>query len=468
MIKAIISIIIFILHYNIFAFTQNEPVYDIRSGYWAFTNPNANGTFDNINNPNPYGNSLFTWQFIQTPIPYQIAEVFFLDSLNGWASHLFMGVLKTTNSGFNWETISFNDTTFTTGFNGVHFINTVTGWCVGGALQIRKTTNGGSNWVRQIPPPAAGILRSVYFIDASTGYAAGSKNFPYIPFICKTTNGGVNWAEISPTVAGAQELNDQHWFNASTGWICGYDVLLYTTNGGTSFTNLYSNVPPSGNGHIAILAIQFINNQTGWLGAANLERNNVYKTTNGGANWFFQNNPISQGGMNQINDVKFTSNGMGWAVHGTPTTGAIMYTSDGGANWSIDEVSSNWFDCLHIYSNKKAWCGASGGRVWYTIPQPPLGISNGQEIPKEFSLSQNYPNPFNPTTHFVFRIADFGFVKLLIYDALGREITSLVNEELNPGTYEVPWDAGNYPSGVYYYRLTTQNFTDTKKLILVK
>ncbi len=476
--RAIISIIIFSLYYNIYTFSQNNPVYDSRSDYWSFVNPGANGTYDNydnIGNSNTYSNNLFTWQFVQTPISYQIAEVFFIDSLTGWASHLFMGALRTTNSGFNWETISFNDTTFTTGFNGVHFINTNTGWCVGGALQIRKTTNGGANWTRQIPPPVAGILRSVFFIDENTGYAAGSKNFPYIPFICKTTNGGVNWAEISPTVAGAQELNDQYWCNASTGWLCGYDVLLYTTNGGTNFSNLYSNVPPSGNGHIAILAIQFINNQTGWLGAANLERNNVYKTTNGGANWFFQNNPISQGGMNQINDVKFLSNGIGWAVHGTPGSGAIMYTSDGGNNWTIDEQSVNWFDCLHIYSNKKAWCGASGGRIWYTIPQPPLGISNGGEIPIEFKLEQNYPNPFNPITKIRFQIPveTHSNVSLRIYNITGREIETLVNEQLNPGTYEVGWNAANYPSGVYYYQLIVNSgqltfYTNTKKMVLIK
>jgi photosystem II stability/assembly factor-like uncharacterized protein len=359
----------------------NPPSYNSECNFW---NPTDNSS------QNGYSNSVvFTWTSIQTPVTSQITDLYFTDSLNGWAAHNGMGAIRTTNSGFDWTTISFNDTNFTTGFNGVYFVNSNTGWCVGGALQIRKTTNGGVNWTRQIPPPVAGILRSIQFIDENTGFAAGSKNFPYQPFICKTTNSGANWTEISPVVAGAQELNDQHWFNASTGWICGYDVLLYSTNGGASFTNLYSNVPPSGNGHIAILAIQFVNSQTGWLGAGNLERNNVYKTTNGGANWFFQNNPISQAGLNQINDVKFLSVDSGWAVHGALGTGAIMFTSNGGTNWVMEEQGSIWFDCVHIYQNKKAWCGSAGGRVWYTIIQGPVGISGNQEIPDEFELYQN-------------------------------------------------------------------------------
>lgn len=411
---------------------------------------------------------LFTWILVQTPVNTISTEVIFTDSLHGFASYNAMGSLRTTNSGLNWENYSFNDTTFTTGFNSLHFINNNTGWAVGGALQIRKTTNGGINWFRQVPPNVAGILRSIYFIDENTGYAAGSKGFPYMPFICKTINGGGNWSEISPSISTARELNDQYWFNSSTGWICGYDVLLYTTDGGTSFTNLYANVPPSGNGHISLLAIDFINAQTGWMGAANLERNNVYKTTNGGSNWFFQNNPISMAGLNQINDVKFISNGIGWAVHGALGTGAIMYTSNGGTNWQMEIQGNLWYDCLEIYQNTKAWCGADGGTIWYTIPENPLGISSGEEFPEKFYLGQNYPNPFNPSTIIKFNIKEPGLTTLKVFDILGREQTTLVNTVMNPGTYEAKWEAADYPGGVYFYRLSAGNYSETKKMVLIK
>jgi len=104
------------------------------------------------------------------------------------------------------------------------------------------------------------------------------------------------------------------------------------------------------------------------------------------------------------------------------------------------------------------------------------------EIPKQFSLSQNYPNPFNPSTIVKFDIPPFtkggqgGFVQLIIYNALGQEITTLVNEQLRPGVYEVEWNAANYPSGVYFYKLVVGDNTNngggdffaTRKMVLLK
>jgi hypothetical protein len=89
-------------------------------------------------------------------------------------------------------------------------------------------------------------------------------------------------------------------------------------------------------------------------------------------------------------------------------------------------------------------------------------------VPKEFKLEQNYPNPFNPTTNIKFQISKSGFVKMVVYDILGREIATLVNESLSPGTYEVEWDATIYPSGVYYYKLAATNYTETRKMVLIE
>jgi hypothetical protein len=98
-------------------------------------------------------------------------------------------------------------------------------------------------------------------------------------------------------------------------------------------------------------------------------------------------------------------------------------------------------------------------------------------IPNVYSLSQNYPNPFNPSTNFEFRISDFpagsgagGFVTLKVYDILGREIITLINEEKNPGSYTVKFDASKYnlASGIYFYQLKAGNFLSTKKMVLIK
>ncbi len=93
---------------------------------------------------------------------------------------------------------------------------------------------------------------------------------------------------------------------------------------------------------------------------------------------------------------------------------------------------------------------------------------NPHPVPNVFSLSQNFPNPFNPATHFRFSIADFGFVSLKVFDVLGREIATLVNERKSPGTYEVEWNAGNVSSGVYFYRLQSGKYIETKKLMVLK
>ncbi len=103
-----------------------------------------------------------------------------------------------------------------------------------------------------------------------------------------------------------------------------------------------------------------------------------------------------------------------------------------------------------------------------------VGINQiNSESPEKFELSQNYPNPFNPVTKIKFQIpasveTSRWYVLVLIYDALGRKVTSLVNQQLQPGTYEVSWDASAYPSGVYYYKLESGSFTETKKMVLIK
>ena len=89
-------------------------------------------------------------------------------------------------------------------------------------------------------------------------------------------------------------------------------------------------------------------------------------------------------------------------------------------------------------------------------------------IPETFSLSQNYPNPFNPSTSISYQLASNGLVTLKVFDLLGREVKSLVNQEKPAGTYSVDFSAADLPSGVYFYKLTAGSFTSTKKMMLVK
>ena len=95
-------------------------------------------------------------------------------------------------------------------------------------------------------------------------------------------------------------------------------------------------------------------------------------------------------------------------------------------------------------------------------------MNNSNSLPTNYSLMQNYPNPFNPTTRIDFVIIENGFTSLKVYDLLGREVATLVNENLQSGTYYAEFNGSNLPSGIYFYTLTSGNFTATKKLILLK
>jgi hypothetical protein len=134
-------------------------------------------------------------------------------------------------------------------------------------------------------------------------------------------------------------------------------------------------------------------------------------------------------------------------------------------------VNVDWYECSAAHSqalngNRKAyaawwlWASLAG---WNRI----AGAGNNL-IDKSYALYQNYPNPFNPSTNFGFRIADFGFVSLKIYDVLGNEVAVLVNEEKNAGEYKIEFDAAHLSSGVYCYKLTAGRFVKTKKMILIK
>ncbi|NOS83686.1 MAG: T9SS type A sorting domain-containing protein [Ignavibacteria bacterium] len=116
----------------------------------------------------------------------------------------------------------------------------------------------------------------------------------------------------------------------------------------------------------------------------------------------------------------------------------------------------------------------TAGRL-YRIKPDLSGISNNN-IPVGYKLEQNYPNPFNPVTSIKYEIPKTGFVTLKIFNALGMELTALVNETKQQGSYEVSWDASNFSSGVYFYELSarqnagssTGEFTERRKMVLIK
>jgi hypothetical protein len=118
----------------------------------------------------------------------------------------------------------------------------------------------------------------------------------------------------------------------------------------------------------------------------------------------------------------------------------------------------------------QSWVRVDGIRVGTTwAAAVPMGITQtSEEVPEKFILGQNYPNPFNPETKINFSIPNSMAVKITVSDILGKQVAMLVNEKLNAGTYTTDWNASGYPSGVYFYRLEAENFSEVKKMILVK
>jgi hypothetical protein len=172
--------------------------------------------------------------------------------------------------------------------------------------------------------------------------------------------------------------------------------------------------------------VHFINANTGTA----VGRTSLLRTTNGGASW----NQQTSGTTSYLNGVCFTDANTGTVVG---YDGTILRTTNGGVTF-INQISSN--------------------------------------IPERFWLSQNYPNPFNPVTKIKFDIIQHTpyplsrgeNVILKVFDITGKEIATLVNEQLQPGNYEITFDGSNIPSGVYFYQLNSGNYRATKKLMLLK
>lgn len=149
-------------------------------------------------------------------------------------------------------------------------------------------------------------------------------------------------------------------------------------------------------------------------------------------------------------------------------TNGVYFSSNNGLNWVQinDGLGSNCIYSLYIFNNY-IFAGASVNSVYRRPLSELVGIS-ANETSNYFSLSQNYPNPFNSMTKIQFQVPSSKFVKLVVYDLLGREVKILVNEYKQAGEYKINFETGDLPSGVYFYKLTAGNFSDLKKMILTK
>jgi hypothetical protein len=151
------------------------------------------------------------------------------------------------------------------------------------------------------------------------------------------------------------------------------------------------------------------------------------------------------------------------------TNDGVYVSSNNGESWTS---FSQGLNNMVIYSLLKAGnyiYAGTGDLIWRRSLSEIIGIQNiSTETPSKYSLGQNYPNPFNSMCNLQFTMYNAGLVKLVVYDVQGREVQTLVNERLQPGTYETSFDGSMLNSGVYFYRLMTKDFSETKRMLLIK
>ncbi|MBN8584473.1 MAG: T9SS type A sorting domain-containing protein [Ignavibacteria bacterium] len=374
----------------------------------------------------------------------------------------------------------------------IYFIDSLMGFCVvrkntNDSAFIYKTSDGGNNWATAFGENI--YLTTIQFVDNNTGYSVGSGGGGGI--VKKTINGGVNWY-TSALVSGFP-LSDVFFVNENTGWTCSEDIfgagLLKTTNGGVNWqSQLGASFKPT--------KLFFLNEDTGWVNCNGVVNSGTYRTTDAGVSWVKMDN-IGFGDIYFFNKLvgirasgefyKTTNGGINWFVTSSLAGGKLSFVTDsigwagnnfnnitktttGGNTWFYQ--SSPIFNNLSISAVEtlKAWAGGNGLVHTTDGGGPPVGIEPvGTEIPSEYKLFQNYPNPFNPVTNIGFRIAGFGLVTLKIFDITGKEITTLINEELRAGEYKTDWNASGFSSGVYFYSLTVEGqIIDTKKMLMIK
>lgn len=362
-------------------------------------------------------------------------------------------VIKTINSGTNWVA---QTSSITGDLTGISFINAVTGLAVGGGGRVMRTINGGINWLF-ISNPTSGLGGGVQFVTSNTAYAIGDQ-------IIKSTDSGLNWSVIADY---SNILNGLYFTDSLTGTVVGTGgLIITTTNGGINWTQRLMMLPVQLADSI-MGCVHYINSQTGYAGGI---LGIVVKTTNAGINWSY----VPLGNNFNANGIFFTDVNTGFICS---QAGRIYRTTNGGVNWvqQVTGITDPLQDVEFIDANTGWVCGFNG-RILKTTNGGVTWLNPvSTEVPLSFALEQNYPNPFNPVTKIRFEIASQRAnvkseteVKLIIYDILGCEAAILINEHLKPGTYEAEWDAANSPAGIYYYRLSTGEFSETKKMILLK
>jgi photosystem II stability/assembly factor-like uncharacterized protein len=438
-----------------------------------FKSTNAGNNWTNLNN------DLFTTQLYYGAVE-PVSNVYYVGAQDN-------GSLKSTGST-NWTEIFGGDG----GATEVDFNNTNIIYIEYVNLAFYKSTNGGVNFVKAMN----GIPNGPNFFDGTTDRTLFISPFSMDPNnsnnivsgtyrVFRTTDAAANWTDISGDLTGdgsgssGATISTVIVANGNSNVIyagCSNGKVQVTTNAGGSWTDVSSGLP---NRYCTRIATDPNNPATAFATFSGYTSGQkVYKTTNSGSNWSnisgnLPNLPVNCIVVNPGNVDKLAV-GTDLGVFATVDGGGTWYQrNDGMANVSVTDLD-------YRYSDGKIFA-ATHGRGMFSAPFADVtSVNDSPEIPFDIALRQNYPNPFNPTTKIGFHISDFGFVSLKVYDLLGNEVATLVNEDKPAGNYEVEFSSGlisqsttvgngsKLSSGIYFYKLETNKFAETKKMILMK
>lgn len=283
--------------------------------------------------------------------------------------------------------------------------------------------------------------------------------------VFKSTNMGASWFAISTGTSGtiremAISKSEPKYMYATSG-----SVVYKSTDGGSTYVVSTSGIP---NKTITSINIHPDSSKVALITQSGFGGTKIYKTTNGATSWFSINGNLPD---SPINDGLIYYPGHATNVILAATDVGVFMTSNNGTNWTELADGLPNTVAMHLDYNQAAGKLRIGthGRGVYELNGPLIGITNyNSGVPEKFYLKQNYPNPFNPQTRISFGVVKSGFVNLKVYDALGREVANLVNENLKSGNYEVTFRGDNLASGMYFYKLSVNDFTETKKMLMVK
>ena len=291
-------------------------------------------------------------------------------------------------------------------------------------------------------------LRGVFMVDRDTAYIVADSGYVF-----KSTNRGASWTSL---YSGARvRLNGICFADAMDGFAVGDSGRIRrSTDFGQSWIGATSVTAERLN------AISFASPNVGIIVG---QQGTILRTSNGGNSWLVRISPVGA----ELRSVAFVNPARGLAVG---DSGRIIGTNDGGLTWQIQPSPVNVTLRGVTFMNDSV-AVAVGDRQ--TIVRTTSGVTSVaenamEEVPSGYLLAPNYPNPFNPTTVISYQLPATSNVDLTVFDVLGREVRTLVNEEKPAGYYTVRFDGTGLASGAYFYRLRAGNFVQTRKLTMVR